>query len=206
MLAVFDMDGTLVKPVSSWQHIHEQLGTWESAGRLYLQKFLKGEISYDEFARLDTAQWKDQSFSSIEKIAQKVPYMPGAAKLMDFLDSNNIPKVIISGGLSVIANKIALDFGVKRIFANDLIVKDGVLTGDIHINIDFNGKLPIYKKVLKEFEVEPHQVMAVGDTNGDVPLFKNCGLAVAINPIGEGVSDFADYTVKSLAEIIPLLR
>ena len=48
--------------------------------------------------------------------------------------------------------------------------------------------------------------MTVGDTPGDVLLFKNSGLAVAINPITPDVAEVADITVKSLAEIIPLIQ
>lgn len=204
-LAVFDMDGTLTKPTSSWEHIHRQLGTWENGGQKYLKKFLAGQISYEEFARYDTAEWKGLSFEKIKNIAQKVPYVSGAEQVMDHLRVAKIPVVVISGGLSVIADKIASDFGVKRIFVNDLIVEDGIVTGDIDIRVTFNGKLAIYKKLLKEYKLKPYQVMAVGDTFGDVPLFQNCGLAVAINPIKPEVSDYADYTFTDLSAIKELL-
>jgi len=39
-LVVFDVDGTLVKVESSWQHLHEQLGTWDR-GRKYAERFLQ---------------------------------------------------------------------------------------------------------------------------------------------------------------------
>lgn len=199
------MDGTLTKPTSSWEHIHRKLGTWENGGLTYLKQFLAGEITYDEFARLDTSEWKGLPLSKINKIASQVEYMPGIEKLMRFLSENKIKTAIISGGLSVIANKIATDFGIKRIFINHLGVRSGILTGNVAINVTFNGKLPIYKKLMKELKLKPYQVMTVGDTNGDVPLFKNSGLTVAINPLHEDVSKVADFEVKSLDEIVRLL-
>lgn len=204
-LAVFDMDGTLTKPTSSWEHIHRKLGTWESNGQTYLKQFLADQITYDEFAQLDTATWKGISLEKIQSIASKVQYTPGIEKIMQYLRENRIRTIIISGGLSIIADKIASDFGIKKIFANHLGVRNGILTGTVKVNVTFNGKLAVYKKILKEMKLKPYQVMTVGDTNGDVPLFKNSGLAIAINPLHDGVSEIADFEVKSLAEIIELI-
>lgn len=205
-LAVFDMDGTLTRPTSSWEHIHRELGTWETNGYIYLKQFLASEITYDEFAQLDTASWKDIPLKQIEAIAEKVKYMNGIQQVMDFLVKKKIRTALISGGLSVIAEKVASDFKIKHVFVNDLLSNEGLLTGKVKINVSFNGKLPIYKKLLKEMKLKPYQVMTVGDTNGDVPLFKNSGLAIAINPLHPGVSEVADYTVTNLADIVNFLH
>jgi len=204
-LAVFDMDGTLTRPTSSWEHIHKELGTWESAGLVYLNKFIAGKITYEEFAKMDTSEWKGIPFERIQTISSKVKYMPGIHELMSFLSDKKIKTALISGGLSVIADKVAADFGIKRTFVNSLGVKDGMLTGEVGINVSYNGKLPIYKKLLRDLKLKPYQVMTVGDTKGDLPLFQNSGLAVAINPMHEEIIEVADFKVKSLAEIVGIL-
>ncbi len=205
-LAVFDLDGTITKPTSSWEHIHRQLGTWETGGELYLKQFLAGEISYDDFAQLDSSHWQGITLAKIQDIAKKVKYNPGVKEIMDYLRERKIQVVIISGGLSVISDKVIEDFDIEDVYINDLIVDDGLLTGEVRINVNYNGKLAIYKKLLKQYDVKEHQVMTVGDTPGDIPLFKNSGLAVAINPITADVAEIADITVKSLSEIIPLIQ
>ena len=205
-LAVFDLDGTITKPTSSWEHIHRQLGTWENGGEIYLKKFLAGEISYEDFARLDSSHWQGINFTKIRDIAKKVKYNPGVKEIMDYLRESKIQVVIISGGLSVISDKVVEDFDIEDVYINDLIVDGGLLTGEVKINVSYNGKLAIYKKLLKQYDLKPSQVMTVGDTPGDIPLFKNSGLAVAINPITSDVAEIADITVKSLAEVIPLIK
>ncbi len=205
-LAVFDMDGTLTQPNSSWEHIHRQLGTWENGGSIYLQKFLADDISYEEFADLDSGEWKGIAVEKIRTIAKRVKYNPGIRELIEHLRKNKIKIAVISGGLSVISDKIAEDFAIEDIFVNDLISDNGSLTGKVKINVSYNSKLPIYKKLLKDLKIKPYQAMTVGDTNGDIPLFKNSGLAVVINPINEEVVKAADFEVKSLAEIITLLE
>ena len=146
-LAVFDLDGTITKPTSSWEHIHRQLGTWETGGELYLKQFLAGEISYDDFARLDSSHWKGITLSKIQSIAKKVEYNPGVKEIMDYLRANKIQVAIISGGLSVISDKVVQDFNIKDVYINNLIVDDGLLTGEVKINVNYNGKLAIYKKL-----------------------------------------------------------
>lgn len=47
-LVVFDVDGTLLKIRSSWQHLHEALGTWDR-GKQYAEQFFQGLIGYEEW-------------------------------------------------------------------------------------------------------------------------------------------------------------
>ncbi|MHA2497320.1 MAG: HAD family hydrolase, partial [Candidatus Hodarchaeales archaeon] len=56
-LIIWDCDGTLTTVTSSWQWIHERLGTWEK-GKQHLDDFLEGNISYEEFAFRDASEWK----------------------------------------------------------------------------------------------------------------------------------------------------
>lgn len=205
-LAVLDMDGTLTKPISSWEHIHRELGTWEGAGEMYLKQFLAGTISYQEFARLDTASWRGVPLNKIRTIASKIPYISGIHQFMKYLSKRDIVSVIISGGLSVIAEKIVSDFDIKEFFANDLIVESGLLTGEVTINVSFHGKLDVLNKLLLNYNIKNEEVMTVGDTFGDVPLFENSGLAIVINPINPQVSNYAHYTINSLDQIIPILE
>ena len=58
-LIVFDVDGTLLKVTSSWQFLHEKLGTWNK-GKQHAEEFYQGIITYEEWARLDLeyiARW-----------------------------------------------------------------------------------------------------------------------------------------------------
>ncbi|SVC41279.1 uncharacterized protein METZ01_LOCUS294133, partial [marine metagenome] len=49
-LVVFDMDGTLIRPKSSWQILHDHFGT---DNREMLARYLRHEVSDAEFVAKD---------------------------------------------------------------------------------------------------------------------------------------------------------
>jgi len=65
-LVVFDVNGTLTKVVSSWQFLHERLGTWDK-GKQYAEQFFRGVITYEDLARLDASLWKSLKLEAVQK-------------------------------------------------------------------------------------------------------------------------------------------
>ena len=53
-LVVFDMDGTLLRPKSSWQLLHDHFGT---DNREMLARYLRHEVSDTEFVARDLELW-----------------------------------------------------------------------------------------------------------------------------------------------------
>lgn len=204
-LAVLDLDGTITKPASSWEYFHRRLGTWD-IGKDNLEKFLANKINYKEFARADAAPWAGTDINKIQSIVEEIEYIEGVEKLIKYLRNKDMEVAIISGGLSVVADKVAKDFGIKHVFANDLNHNGKVLNGKVSIKIDYNGKLKIYKKLLKKLKVKPYEVMTFGDSGGDVVLFENSGFSVAINPISERAAKTAHLTVSSFNEVLDFLK
>jgi phosphoserine phosphatase len=48
-LIAFDMDGTITEVRSSWEYLHRRPGIWNRQAEKYQERFLAGEISYEEF-------------------------------------------------------------------------------------------------------------------------------------------------------------
>ena len=46
---IFDLDGTLTNIPSPWRYVHERLGLWQDTACGYLDEWLSGKISYEEF-------------------------------------------------------------------------------------------------------------------------------------------------------------
>lgn len=205
-LVVFDVDGTLVKIHSSWQHLHEGLGTWDR-GRQYAEKFSQGAISYEEWARLDAALWKGLPLHRVQGIIRGVPYTPGAKRVIGTLRKRGLKVVLLSAGLSLVTGRIQRELGVDYSLANDLIVKDGLLTGDVKVNVPFHGKEKVLRPILERFRVKMGDCAAVGDDETLVPLFQKVGLGIAFNPHNETVEKNAAVVVRGhdLRLILPYL-
>ena len=205
-LVVFDVDGTLVKINSSWQYLHEKLSTWDR-GRQYAEKFFQGAITYEEWARLDAALWKGLPLHRVQGIVYDVPYTFGAQHVIVTLRKRGLKVVLLSAGLSLVTGRIEREVGVDYSLANDLIVKDGLLTGDVKVNVPFHGKEKVLRPILQEFRVKMEDCVAVGDDETLVPLFKKVGLGIAFNPHTETVEKHAHVVVRGhdLRRILPYI-
>jgi phosphoserine phosphatase len=204
-LVIFDVDGTILKTYS-WQYIHENLGTWNDA-RGYLDQFFRNQITYDEWARLDAALWKNQPLTRITEIISQMPYTEGAKETLATLKEKGIKTYLLSAGLTQVAQRIQEETGINGYAANTLIVKDGCLTGEVEVNVSFHDKDKHLPRILQEFNVTPNECAAVGDDPTLIPLFKKVALAIAFNPTNETIERNAHITIKNkdLRKILPCI-
>ena len=203
-LVIFDVDGTLLKGYS-WQHVHQELGTWDQAQK-HKQRFLASQITYGEWARLDAALWKNRPLTEIRQAINRIPYTRGAKQTLRTLKKKGISVHLLSAGLVLAAERIRNDTqAVDGYTANALEVKDGVLTGRVTVNVAYNGKRRHIAKILKRFSLGPEECATVGDDPSLIPLFKTAGLAIAVNPTDNAVAAHADVRVasKDLRDILP---
>ncbi len=195
-LIAFDLEGTLVKSVSSWVELHKLFGTWDR-GKEYAERFFAGEFDYVKWAELDASLWKGHTREEIMEWADSVEYMDGARELIEFLRENGFRIAILSSGLMCLARRIAEELAVDYVFANELIFdEEGRVTGKVNPLVDFKSKGQILRE-LKE-ELKPELTIAVGDGFNDIAMFREADVSIAINP-HEGVK--GDYEVKSLHEV-----
>ncbi|WP_297464627.1 HAD-IB family phosphatase [Thermococcus sp.] len=200
-LIAFDLEGTLVKSVSSWVELHKRFGTWEK-GKEYAELFFSGEIDYVKWAELDASLWKGHTRDEILEWANSVEYMDGAEELIRFLRENDFKIAILSSGLMCLAGRIARELGVDYVFANELLFdENGVVTGKVNPLVDFKSKGVILRE-LKE-ELKPELTVTVGDGYNDVSMFREADVAIAINP-HEGVE--GDHNVESLREVREIIE
>jgi phosphoserine phosphatase len=178
-LALFDLDGTLTTERSAWEYIHRRLGVWDGQAEKFQQAYLRREISYDEFCRLDAAIWKGMKVSEVKGILGEIPLQPGAGELIAYLREKGVGLGIISSGLSFLSERIKEEFGFDYAVANDLQTEDGILTGGIRINVHYDQKAEWVEDARRRFQLEKEDVFAVGDSSGDIP-FPGCGFSIAL--------------------------
>ena len=205
-LVVFDVDGTLMKVVSSWQFLHEQLGTWDR-GKQYAEQFFRGAITYEDWARLDASLWRGLKLERVRQIVDSIPYTYGAQDVITTLRRNGFKVVLLSAGLSLVTERIEREIGVDDSLANDLKVEDGLLTGEVKPNVSVDNKDAALLRMLKKFDLRIDECAAVGDDETLIPLFETVGLSIAFNPRSRVVEERADVVVKGedLREVLPFL-
>ncbi len=206
-LAIFDLDGTLTKERSVWEYIHKQLGKWYGFAEEVQKKFLAGEISYDRFCELDAEVWKGMKVEALSMIVQKVPFHSGVDELIGHLKQKGLKLAMVSSGLSLLSNWVHQKYGFDYSVSNDLIHEDGTLTGKVKIQVYYDKKAEWVEKILKQFRAKPEEMIAIGDSKGDLDLFRMAGLSVAFNSSCRDLEQMASVCVQSgnLADIIPMM-
>ena len=206
-LALFDLDGTLTKERSSWEYIHRRLGVWEENAERFQEAFLRGEIDYNRFCELDAAIWKGMKVAVLEEILGGIPFYDGIEEFLQFLRFRGMKLGIISSGLTLLAERIQREFNFDYAVANSLEVADGILTGKITIRVQYDRKGEWVRVAQSRFGAAPGEILAIGDSTGDLEMFRMAGLSIAFNPLSSRLKSSATFSVHSsdLRDLIPPL-
>jgi phosphoserine phosphatase len=89
---------------------------------------------------------------------------------------------ILSGGFTYFGKYLQHKLGIDYVFANDLEIKNGKLTGK-HKGDIVNGqmKAEMLKKIAFKEDIHLEQVVAVGDGANDLPMLNLAGLGIAFH-------------------------
>lgn len=202
-LAVFDLDGTLKQARDPYVYLHQRLGTWE-ASQVFFQRGLAGELSYEEWLRLDASLWKGVSRAQMEAILRENPYLPGARETVLALKQAGVLVALISTGLLLHAELVQAELGIDRVVANEVFFDQGIATGEAQAHLPEGGKAEVVARLQEEWGVAKEECLAVGDSSSDADMFALARLGVAINPWSERVREEADLVLEE-PDLRPLL-
>jgi hydroxymethylpyrimidine pyrophosphatase-like HAD family hydrolase len=81
------------------------------------------------------------------------------------------------------------------------------LTGKVKIQVYFDKKAEWVEKILKQFGVNPEEVIAIGDSKGDIDMFQMVGFSITFNSSCSDLDQIANLCIssKNLADIISKL-
>jgi len=206
-LVIFDLDGTLTRERSIWEYIHVQLGKWYGFAEEYQNQFLAGKISYEEFCERDAEVWKGMKVEEMMKIVKTVPFHPGTEELISHLKQRGLKLSMVSSGLSVLSDWVHQKFGFDYSVSNDLLHENGVLSGKVRIQVHYDKKAEWVERIMKQFDIKPEEVIAIGDSLGDVDMFQMVGFSIAFNSSCAELDQVATVCIRSnnLVDIIPKL-
>ncbi|OPY68105.1 MAG: Phosphoserine phosphatase [Syntrophorhabdaceae bacterium PtaU1.Bin034] len=181
-IVFFDCDGTLTPVKSSWQYLHERLGLWDDHADEFQKLFRAGKIDYAEFCRRDAALWKGIPEQRVLDITGEIPYHKGVKETVQAIKDAGITTVILSTGLTFLVDRVRQDLGMTLSMANELVVKEGILTGESKINVEHDNKGYWVGKILENMGLRKEEAVAVGDGEGDQGMFEAVGLAIGYHP------------------------
>jgi phosphoserine phosphatase len=193
---IFDLDGTLTKTPSPWRHVHERLGVWDNMACSYLDEWLSGRISYDEFCRRDARLWDGHTLGEIEKLLDEIDFNRHVPDVVGRLVRDGIPSIIISSGFRYVAAKIQTQCAWQplTIYANELIEGPHV---QINVSGDFSSPLSkrsLAAAALGQLNATFDDALVVSDTMRDLEALSECRFKLLIETEDDliKVHDFLD--------------
>ena len=204
-LFVFDVDHTITVPggISIWEQMHNECGTWETEGKIFLQQFLAGEIDFDEFARNDAKSWANKHIKHLDQARNKVKITSGFSELMQKLHTEQITTAIISSTVGQFAEYLAKSYGINYCFANPLGVKDNILDGTIDLQVKGEDKSQILAELAKELHLSKSEIAVAGDSRFDIPMFKHAEHTFII--ANEKYKNECKYFVRDFLEVLDII-
>jgi len=183
------------------------LGKWYGFAEEYQKQFLAGKISYEEFCERDARVWKGMRMEELLEIVKTVPFHSGADELINYLRNKGLKLAMVSSGLSVLSDWVHQKYSFDYSISNDLLHENGVLTGKVKIQVYYDKKAEWVRRILEQFNVRPEEVIAIGDSLGDIDMFQMVGFSIAFNSSCQDLEKIANAYIPSqnLADIIPKL-
>ena len=179
-LICFDMDSTLIK-TEVIDELADRAGVGEQV-RTITESAMRGEIDFNESFVQRVALLKGLDESILEDVAINLPIMDGAKRLMGILRKYGFKIAILSGGFTYFGNALKKQFDVDYVYANELEIVDGKLTGK-HVGeiVDGKRKAELLRLIAQFEKIELEQVIAVGDGANDLAMLNLAGLGIAFH-------------------------
>lgn len=177
-LVVFDMDSTLIE-AEVIDELAKEAGVGDQVIEI-TEAAMRGELDFNESFRRRVALLKGLDASVLESVAQRLPLTEGAEDLVSHLKMLGFKTAILSGGFTYFAEKLQKQLGFDYVYANQLDIRDGVVTGEVVGEI-VNGdrKAQLLREIAEREGVRLEQTIAVGDGANDLPMLSIAGLGIA---------------------------
>ena len=179
-LICFDMDSTLIE-TEVIDELADRAGVGEQV-RAITEQAMRGEIDFKESFTQRVALLKGLDVSVMEDIAQHLPITEGVDRLMFVLKQYGYKIAILSGGFTYFGNYLKNRYGIDYVYANELEIEDGKLTGRyVGEIVDGRRKAELLKLIAQVEHVQLAQTIAVGDGANDLPMLSEAGLGIAFH-------------------------
>lgn len=193
-LVVFDVDSTLVQG-----EVIELLADHAGCGaevRAVTEAAMRGDLDFTQSLRRRVALLAGLPASVLSEVTRALELTPGARTTVRTLKRLGFRCGAVSGGFTQIVEPLAEDLGLDFCTANELEIRDGVLTGlVIGPVVDRSGKADALRQAAEHFGVPLAQCVAVGDGANDIDMLTTAGLGVAFNA-KPALREVADTTIS----------
>lgn len=170
---------------------------------------MQGKLDFEAALRERVKLLEGLPVSVLEQcFSERIAINAGAFELLSALKRNHITCILVSGGFTFFAQKIAQKLGFDEFHANRLEIVDERLTGAVLGEI-VNGetKREVLKNHQAKMQVSQEEIIAIGDGANDIPMMQAAGIGIGYHakPALKAVANITlDYS--DLGALLPILN
>ena len=180
-LLVADMDSTMIT-VECIDELADYAGVRAEIAEI-TEQAMRGELGFEAALDARVALLRGLDAAAIDRCYdERVRITPGAVPLVRTMRAHGAPCVLVSGGFSQFADRVAAEIGFDRAVSNSLGVAAGRLTGTVgRPVVGAEGKRLALLEACAGHGIAAGQALAVGDGANDIPMIEAAGLGVAFH-------------------------
>lgn len=204
-LCVMDVDGTLILE-EVIDLLGREAGSEEEISQI-TSRAMRGELNFESSLRKRVSFLEGLPVSVFEKVFNSIHLSPNVQEFISILQKNGILVSLVSGGFSPIVERLAKSLGITYFSANQLEVKDGLLTGKlVGAIISPELKQATLEQWRKELKLPRERTVAIGDGANDLLMLKSAGLGIAFcakEVLKKEIPNHVDK--RDFLEVLPLI-
>jgi len=187
---VFDFDGTLTQPQNgetTWEKIWLKLGYEINECAELHQKFSRAKISHKKWCQITKQKFNHQKLnkSILNVISDEINLVDGVNETLKELVNAGINLYICSGSINYVINRV---LGTNNEYFEEIksnkfrFNKDDFLTDIIGTKYDFEGKSDYLKQIAVENDIQPYEILFIGNSLNDEWAHQSGALTLCVNP------------------------
>jgi len=204
-LCVMDVDGTLILE-EVIDLLGREVGREEEISQI-TSRAMRGELNFERSLRDRVSLLEGLPISVFDKVFKSIQLTPNAQKFISILQKNGILVGLVSGGFTPIVERLAKSLDIAYFSANQLEVKDGLLTGELFGQIiSPEVKKDTLEQWRKELQLPRERTVAIGDGANDLLMLKSAGLGIAFcakEILKKEIPNHVDK--RDFLEVLPLI-
>ena len=178
-LIVMDMDSTLIS-IECVDEIADFLNVKPQVAAI-TQAAMRGEIDFETSLKQRVALLKGLPVDVLEQVYnERLTLSPGAELMLETVQQAGIKTAVVSGGFTFFTDRLKQRLKLDFSQANILAEENGYLTGEVVGAIcGAQTKADFLLARCTELQIEPRQVIAIGDGANYLLMMAEAGLSVA---------------------------
>lgn len=179
-LLMMDMDSTAIQ-IECIDEIARLAGVGDEVAEV-TERAMQGELDFSESLKARVGLLAGADAAILQQVLDSLPLMPGLTSLVRKLQAMDWHVAIASGGFTFYANHLKDSLRLIAVYANQLEIKDGKLTGKVKGPVvDAKYKAQALVKLAEFLNIPLEQTVAIGDGANDLKMLKKAGLGIAFH-------------------------